>query len=75
MFQRKSAEPLDHFSHELSSALLMGHCTACGKEDLQARVEFECTSCLPGNPDKVAPLRQIRDNLHELPCMKCGLKR
>ncbi|XP_064406673.1 E3 ubiquitin-protein ligase parkin-like [Halichondria panicea] len=74
-FQRTSAQPLDHFAHELSPALLMGHCTECGEEDVQASVEFECASCVGATPDKVGPLRQIRDNVFQLPCMKCGLKR
>lgn len=38
---------------------------------LQPRVTFQCHSCEEGNQ---AILRQIRDNVYDIPCMKCSLR-
>jgi hypothetical protein len=70
-FERKSMEPIDHFDGQYPAEKMIGICNLCKKSDVQPSISFQCVSCESG--DK-AILRQIRDNIHNIPCMKCGLR-
>ena len=39
---------------------------------LQPNISFQCVSC---DTRDMAILRQIRDNIHDIPCMKCTLRK
>lgn len=69
-FHRTSSEPIDHFSPTLDGEKLKGVCSCKPDEASYASVKFECGACPPGN--SVSVLRQVRDNIHRKPCMKCA---
>jgi hypothetical protein len=71
-FERKSLEPIDHFDGDYQREQLVGICNQCKDSDVYPNVCFECASC---DARDMAILRQIRDNIHDIPCMKCTLRK
>ncbi|CAI8008617.1 hypothetical protein GBAR_LOCUS5891 [Geodia barretti] len=70
-FERQSAEPVDHFDGEYPKERIIGTCNMCKKTDVLPNISFQCVACEERDQ---AILRQIRDNIHDIPCMKCSLR-
>ena len=87
-FERQSAEPVDHFDGQYPKDRIIGTCNICRKTDVlvggvcphllysplspsQPNISFQCVAC---DERDQAILRQIRDNIHDIPCMKCSLR-
>jgi hypothetical protein len=70
-FERQSAEPVDHFDGEYPKDRIIGTCNICRKTDVLPNISFQCVAC---DERDQAILRQIRDNIHDIPCMKCSLR-
>lgn len=59
--------PVNYFTDDLD--LIYGSCNQCGN-NVKPIVKFQCRKCF----EDVPLLRQLRENIHKLPCMKCGEK-